>query len=162
MLNYLFMPNASFTKDPFLKPVILSALLTVLLSLIFALGLILWAIIGGYVAVRLAYKTTKETISLIDCLLLGLFSGIVGATCLDMLTIVSFSSHDNQALLIRTMEKNWPKDIQAPDFNTMLPSIFFTTCVIIFLITVASSVLGSYIGIFLSKKKDKRKIERLE
>ena len=140
-------------KDPFLKPVILSALLTAILSLIFALGIILWAIIGGYVAVRLAYKTTKETITLIDGLLLGLFSGIIGATCLDMLTVLSFSSHDNQNLLIRTMEKNWPKDMQIPDFNAMLPSIFFTTCMIIFLTTVVSSVLGSYIGILLSRKK---------
>ena len=47
-------------KDPFLKPVILGALLTALLSLIFALGIILWAIIGGYVAVRLAYKLGKS------------------------------------------------------------------------------------------------------
>ena len=143
-------------KDPFLKPVILSALLTAILSLIFALGIILWAIIGGYVAVRLAYKTTKETITLIDGLLLGLFSGIIGATCLDILTILSFSSHDNQNMLIRAMEKNWPKDMQIPDFNAMLPSIFFTTCMIIFLTTVVSSVLGSYIGILLSRKKGKQ------
>ncbi len=140
-------------KDPFLKPVILGALLTSVLSLIFALGVILWAIIGGYVAVRLAYKTTKEAITLVDGLLLGLFSGIIGATCLDMLTVLSFSSHDNQNMLIRTMEKNWPKDIQTPDFHLMLPSIFFTTCAIIFLVTVISSVIGSYIGIILSKKK---------
>ncbi len=142
-------------KDPYLKPVIFSGLLIVTLTLIFALGLILWAIIGGFLAVRIAYKTTKEIISTIDGLLLGLFSGLVGATCVDLLTIISFSSHDNRSLLIRTMEKNWPKDIPIPDFNTILPSVFFTTCLIIFLITVCSSVLGSYIGIVISRKKNK-------
>ena len=66
-------------KDPYLKPVIFSGLLITLLTIIFAPGIFLWAIVGGYVAVRISNKFTKETpqcgVSTTDALLVGLFSG---------------------------------------------------------------------------------------
>ena len=144
-------------KDPYLKPVIFGGLLITMLSVIFAPAIFLWAIIGGYVAVRIANKITKESISLIDSLFLGFFSGIIGGTSLDILTLLSFKSPDNQRLLIRTLEKNWPKEISSmPNFPEILPALFLTTSVFIIFITVLFAVIGSYGGVLISRRKKSR------
>ena len=142
-------------KDPYLKPVIFSGLFIATLSIIFAPGIFLWAIIGGYLTVRLAFKSTKEVIKYIDGLLLGLLSGLTAGTCIDILTLISFNSPENKRLLIRALEKNWPKDIQAPNFNDVLPSVFIMTCMLIVLVCVVFSIIGSYIGTFISQKNKK-------
>ena len=141
-------------KDPYLKPVIFGGLFITILSLIFGLGIIIWSLIGGYITLRVANKITKEVVSLLDGLLLGIFSGIIGGTCLNILTFISFRTPDNQRLLIRILEKNWPKEITPPgNFHEILPSLFVTVCLFIIVITTAFSALGAYIGIIVSKKK---------
>ena len=143
-------------KDPYLKPVILGGLFIALLSIVFAPGIFLWAGVGGYITVRLAIKITKEMLTINEGLLLGLLSGLLGGACLDILTMISFKTPENQRLLIRTLEKNWPQDIQLPpNFNEILPTIFLTTCAFIVLISVMFAVLGSYIGILISKRSKK-------
>ncbi len=142
-------------KDPYLKPVILGGLFITLLSVIFAPGIFLWALVGGYITVRLAFKVTKEAVKLLDGLLLGLFAGLVGGTSLDILTLISFNSSENKQLLIRTLQKNWPKDVQIPNFNDILPTVFITTCFIIIIISITFSTIGSYIGVLLSQKNKK-------
>lgn len=147
--------NIKKIKDPYLKPVIFGGLTTALLSIIFAPGIFLWAIIGGYVAVRLTNKLTKETVSTIDSFLLGLFSGIIGATCLNLITVISFNNSDNQRILIRTLEKNWPKDLPIPELSNLLPKILIITCILIVVVAILFSIIGSYIGFFLTKRKKK-------
>ena len=143
-------------KDPYLKPVIFGGLLITILSIIFAPAIFLWAIIGGYITVRIANKITREIISIRDSLFLGLFSGIIGGTCLDILTLVSFRSPDNQRMLIRTLEKNWPKEVnQIPNFPELLPALFLTTSIFIIVITVLFAVIGSYGGVLISRRKNK-------
>ncbi len=142
-------------KDPYLKPVILGGLFITLLTVIFAPAIFLWSIIGGYITLRLAVKITKEVISIMDGLLLGLFSGLVGSTCINILTIISFNSPDNKRMLLRILEKNLPKDMQIQNINDMLPSIFITTCILIAIISVIFAVLGSYIGFLVSKNTKK-------
>ena len=144
-------------KDPYLKPVIFSGLLITLLTIIFAPGIFLWAIVGGYVAVKLSYKLIKEIISIKDSLLLGLFSGIIGGTCLNLLSILTFNDPHNQKILISTLKNHWPNELAVPDFYQMLPSIFFITCILIVLISVVFSVLGSYFGFVMSKHDKKIK-----
>lgn len=141
-------------KDPYLKPIVFSGLLITVLSLIFILGIFLWSIIGGYVAVRFASKITKELISFTDGILIGLFTGILGGTCLDLLTMISFYDGDSRQSLIRTLERNWPKDISMPDINQSLNTLLLFSCLIIVLISVTFSVLGSYIAVLMSKKKN--------
>jgi len=87
--------------------------------------------------------------------LLGLFAGLVGGTSLDILTLISFNSSENKQLLIRTLQKNWPKDVQIPNFNDILPTVFITTCFIIIIISITFSTIGSYIGVLLSQKNKK-------
>ena len=142
-------------KDPYLKPVIFGGLFTAILSIIFAPGIFLWALIGGYITVRLAFKVTKEAIKYLDGLLLGLLSGFTAGTCIDILTLISFNSAENKRLLIRTLEKNWPKDVQIPNFNDVLPSVFIMTCLLIILVCVIFSTVGSYIGTFISNRNKK-------
>ena len=143
-------------KDPYLKPVIFGGLLITMLSIIFAPAIFLWAIIGGYVAVRIANKITKEVISTRDGLFLGLFSGIIGGTCLDILTLVSFRASDNQQMLIRTLEKNWPKEAsQMPNFPELLPALFLTTSIVVIIITILFSLIGGYSGVLISRRKSK-------
>lgn len=141
-------------KDPYLKPIVFSGLLITVLSLIFILGIFLWSIVGGYVAVRFASKITKELISFTDGILIGLFTGILGGTCLDLLTMISFYDGDSRQSLIRTLERNWPKDISMPDINQSLNTLLLLSCLIIVLISVTFSVLGSYIAVLMSKKKN--------
>lgn len=140
-------------KDPYLRPVIFGGLFITFLSIIFSLGIFLWAVIGGYIAVRLASKITKELISLTESLILGMLSGVVGGTCLDVLTVISFKDPDNKRSLIRTLESNWPKDIPLPNFNANLSSIFFTTCIFIILITTIFAIIGGYLALYVSKRK---------
>lgn len=140
-------------KDPFLKPVVLGGLFITFLSVIFAPGIFLWALIGGYITVRLANKITKEALSYLDVLLLGLFSGVLGGGGLDVITTLSFKVPENRHLLIKTLEKNWPKDMNIPNFNEILPSVFLTTCVFIILISVLFAVIGAFIGLYISRKK---------
>lgn len=147
--------NKKIFKDPYLKPVLFGGLTTALLSIVFAPGIFLWSIIGGYVAVRLAYKLTKEIASTMDSLLLGLFSGIIGATCLNLATIISFNNTDNQRILIRTLEKNWPRDIPIPELSDLLPKILLITSILVVIVAVLFSIIGSYVGLFLTKKKKK-------
>lgn len=148
--------NEKLIKDPYLKPVILGGLTIAFLSLVFAPGIFIWAVIGGYVTVRLSYKLTKEIASIRDSLLLGIFSGVVGATCVNLLTIMSFNNPENHRTLIKTLERSWPKDMYPlPDFNEILPSIFFTACILITVVSVIFSMLGSYTGLLLTKKKSK-------
>ncbi len=143
-------------KDPYLKPVIFGGLLITILSAIFAPAIFLWAIIGGYLAVRIANRTTKELINISDGLFLGLFSGIIGGTCFDILTLISFRSPDNQSLLIKTLEKNWPKEAAPiPDLPNILPALFLTTSVFVIIITIVFAVLGGYLGVLISRRKNK-------
>ena len=139
-------------KDPYLKPVLCGGILITILSIIFAPGIFLWAIVGGYIAVRLSHKITKEVISFIDGLLLGIFSGMVGGSCLDIITVTSFKDPDNQRTLIRILEKNWPKDLPQPNLKDILPSVFFTTCIFIIIVAVIFAIIGAYIGIIISRK----------
>lgn len=141
-------------KDPYLKPIIFSGLLITVLSLIFVLGIFLWSIVGGYVAVRFASKITKELISFTDGILIGLFTGILGGTCLDLLTMISFYDQESRSSLIRTLERNWPKDISMLDMNQSLNTLLLLSCLFIVLISVIFSVLGSYIAVLMSKKKN--------
>ena len=143
-------------KDPYLKPVIFGGLLIAMLSVVFIPAIFLWAIIGGYVAVRLANKITKVIISVSDAIFLGLFSGIIGGTCLDILTLLSFRSPDNQSILIRTLEKNWPKEATPmPNLTNLLPALFLTTCIFVILITVLFAVIGGYLGVLISRRRNK-------
>ena len=145
-------------KDPFLKPVILGGILIALLSVIFAPGIFLWAITGGYLTVKAASKALNDVVTFMDGLLLGVFSGILGGVCLDMLAVISFNTSENHRLLLKTLEMNWPKDIQQPlNINAMLPSILFITCILIILISVIFSVIGSSCGVLLAKKKMSQK-----
>jgi len=147
----------TLTKDPFFKPVILGGLTLACLSFIFAPAIFIWATLGGYVAVRLTYKTTKEVISLFDTLLVGLFTGIVGATFINLVTVISFNNGEKRRLLIETLEKNWPSDMASiPNFSDVLPSIFFTASIFVVLISIAFALLGAYIGLQLTKKKLKQ------
>ena len=139
-------------KDPYLKPVIFGGLFIALLSIIFAPGIFLWAIIGGYITVRLSYKLTKEIISLTDGLLMGLFSGALGGSVLDIISFLSFKNIENKQKLISALEKNWPKDMTLPNFQEILPSVFLTTCLLIILISILFAVIGSGIGIIITKK----------
>ena len=144
-------------KDPYLKPVVFGGLFIILLSLVFALGIFLWAILGGYLAVRVASKITKNTISIIDGVLLGIFTGMLGGCGLTVITTASFRDYDNQQLLIRTLEKNWPKEMYPiPGFKEMLPSIFLTTCALIILITVLFGFIGGIAGVIIGKKINKK------
>ena len=143
-------------KDPYLKPVIFGGLLITMLSVIFAPAVFLWAIIGGYVAVRIANKITKEIISVMDGLFLGLFSGIIGGTCLDIHTLIFFRSAENQRMLIRTLEKSWPKEAgSAPNFLELLPTLFVTTSIFVIVIAVLFALIGGYIGVLISRRKNK-------
>ncbi len=143
-------------KDPYLKPVIFGGLLIAMLSVVFVPAIFLWAIAGGYVTVRLANKITKQIGSISDGLFLGLFSGIIGGTFLDILTLISFRSSDNQQMLIRTLEKNWPKEAGSiPNFLELLPALFLTTSIFVIVITVLFAALGGYIGILISRRKKK-------
>ncbi len=143
-------------KDPYLKPVILGGLLTTILSTIFAPAIFLWAIIGGYTSVRVANKLTKTIATTLDSVFLGLFSGIIGGTCLDIITFVSIKSPENKQLLIDTLVKNWPKNVPPiDDIQTLLPSLFITTSLLVIVITVVFSILGSLAGLLISNKKDK-------
>ena len=146
-------------KDPYLKPVIFGGLFITLLAIIFPLGMFLWAIVGGYVAVRIAAKTTKEIIAFIDSVLIGVFAGVVGGVCIDLLMVVSFSSAENQKSLITMLEKNWPKDVQpVPNLIEILPKVFITTSIFILFICVLFSVIGGCIGMFVTNKKNKTKV----
>ena len=143
-------------KDPYLKPVIFGGLLITMLSVIFAPAIFLWSIIGGYVTVRIANKITKEIVPILDGLFLGLFSGIIGGACLDILTLISFKSSDNQRLLIRTLEKNWPKEMtQMPNLSELLPALFLTTSIFVIVITMLFAVIGGYGGVLISRRKTK-------
>ncbi len=149
-------------KDPYLKPVIFSGLFVTLLTTIFALGLPLWAGIGGYITVKLAYKLTKESVALMDSILLGLFSGAVGGTCIDLLTVLSLSSNDNRRYLISILKKNWPSDIQPiPDINQILPTLLLTTSVLILFMCILFSIIGAYFGNIVINKtiNDNKKID---
>ena len=143
-------------KDPYLKPVVFGGLLITMLSVVFAPAVFLWAAIGGYVAVRIANKITREIISIPDGLLLGLFSGTIGGTCFDIFTMISLRSPDSQSLLIRILEKNWPKEAAPmPDLLNLLPALLLTTSIFVIIVTVVFAILGSYIGVLISKQKNK-------
>lgn len=147
-------------KDPYLKPVILGGLVIALLSMIFAPGIFIWAIIGGYVAVRLSNKNIKELISYIDTLILGILTGITGGTLLDIFSAFSFYSVENKRLLITTLEKSWPKEMYPkPDFYEAFPSIFLITCIMIIIISILFAIIGAFAGLYISKKKAAKKIE---
>ncbi|OGI19023.1 MAG: hypothetical protein A3B68_07405 [Candidatus Melainabacteria bacterium RIFCSPHIGHO2_02_FULL_34_12] len=139
-------------NDPFLKPVILGGLLITILSIVFAPGLFIWAIVGGFIAIRLASKVIAGKIPLMDTLLVGVFSGLIGGTCLDIITVISFNSPDNKIMLINALKKNWPIDIPKPDFQQILPSIFFTTCALIVIASVIFAIIGSYLGTVIPKR----------
>ena len=146
-------------KDPYLKPVIIGGLVITILSIVCVPGIFLWAPIGGYITVRISNRTIKDLISFCDAILLGLFSGIIGSTCLDIITVISFYDFDNRRDLIRMLEKNWPKEMYPiPNFSELLPSIFLTTCLLIIIITVALSILGALIGRFITKQKTNKPI----
>lgn len=150
-------------KDPYFKPVVFCGLMMTLLSIVFAPGIFLWAIVAGYIAVRLSYKLTKELITLTDSLLLGLFSGLVGGTLLNILAILSFKNPDNKKVLISTLKKNWPPDMQPmPEFSELLPSIFLSTCLIIIVVCVVFCVIGTFIGYITTKRKASKETEKKE
>lgn len=141
-------------NDPYLKPIILGGLLISILSIICPLGAFIWSGIGGYIAIKLAHRTTKELLVLSDTLLIGLFAGIVSGISLDVLAVVSFLSDDNKETLLRMLKKNWPKDVKPmPDLNEILPTVFLTTSIFILLITIVFSIIGSLIGMSIVNKK---------
>lgn len=141
-------------KDPYLKPIVFAGLLISILSIICPLGIFIWSGVGGYIAIKLAHRTTKELLVLTDSLLIGLFAGVVSGTSLDVLAVVSFLSDDNKQTLLRMLKKNWPKDVKPmPDLNEILPTVFLTTSIFILLITIVFSVIGSLIGMYIVNKK---------
>ena len=141
-------------NDPYLKPIIFSGLFIALLSIVCPLGIFLWAAIGGYIGVKLAYKVVNEVISISDSLLIGLFAGIVSGTSLDVLAVISFLSQDNKQTLLRMLKKNWPKDVKPlPDLNEILPTVFLTTSIFILLITIVFAVIGAAVGKYIIGKK---------
>ena len=145
-------------KDPYFKPVIFSGLLITVLSIVFAPAIFLWALVGGYLAVRLAIKTAKHSaISVPDGAFLGLFSGLIGGACLDIITVISFNSFENRRLLIKTLEKNWPHDVQPLTNNIaeMLPAILTTTCLLVVVISTIFAILGAILGVVISRRRDK-------
>lgn len=140
--------------DPYLKPIIFSGLFIALLSVVCPLGIFIWAAVGGYIGVKLAHKAIKEVLSLGDSLLIGLFSGIVSGTCLDVLAVISFLSQENKQTLLRMLKKNWPKDVKPmPDLNEILPTVFLTTSIFILLITVVFAVIGAAVGKYIIGRK---------
>lgn len=147
-------------KDPYLRPVLLSGLLIALLSVIFSPGLFLWAIVGGYIAVKLASRVTKDQVSLKDALLIGLFAGMLGGASFDIFLVASFNSPEMQGFLIRALQKNWPSNITPiPDFKEILPSVFSLTSVFVIIISIVFSFIGAAIGFFVAKKRIKKKID---
>ena len=143
-------------KDPYLKPVILGGLVITGLSLVFSIGIFLWAIVGGYITVRLANKITEKAVSIGDGLLLGLFSGVVGGSLLNVITVIAFQSPENQRLLINTLEKNWPKEMHPiPHFKELLPSLFITVCIFIIIISILFALIGACIGSMISRNTKK-------
>lgn len=145
-------------KDPYLKPIIFSGLLITVLSIICPLGVFIWSGVGGYLAVKLAQRVIKESLILTDSLLIGLFSGVVSGTSLDVLAVISFMSEDNKQTLLRMLKRNWPKDVKpVPDLNEILPTVFLTTSIFILLITVIFSIIGSLIGMYIVNKKNTNK-----
>ena len=144
-------------KDPYLKPVIFGGVFISLLSVIFSPGIFLWAAIGGYITVRLANKITKELPSLIEVILLGIFPGIIGGTLLDVITVFSFKSPENQRSIISVLQHNWPKEVPYPDFNNILPSVYLMTCIFIIVISTISSAIGAYVAMFIIKKTNQIK-----
>ena len=140
-------------NDPYLKPVILGGILIAILSIIFAPGIFIWAGIGGYITTRLVFKMTKETIKYTEGLLLGLMSGLLSCTLLDIFTVISFKSPENERIIMRLLEKNLPKDVSMPqDLSQIFPSVMFTTCLIIIIICALFAIIGGYIGVLISNK----------
>ena len=141
-------------KDPFLKPVIFGGLIITMLSIIFAPAIFLWSVIGGFIAIRMVSKLSEEVASILDSVLVGLFTGVIGGTCINILAVLSFRDPENKRALIQTLEKNWPPDMTPmPNFAETLTSILFTTCLLIIGICVAFSILGSFIGYKVNMKK---------
>jgi len=143
-------------NDPYLKPVILGGLFIAILSIIFAPGIFIWAGVGGYIATRLVFKITKETIKYTEGLLTGLMSGLIGGTLLDIFTVISLKSPENERIIIRLLEKNLPKDVNVPqNFSQIFPSVMLTTCLIIITICALFAVIGGFIGVLISNKNKK-------
>lgn len=145
-------------KDPYLKPIIFGGLTTTLLSIIFAPGIFLWSIIGGYSTIRVINKTSKEIVTILDSILIGIFSGIIGGTCLNILTVITFKDPENKRLLISTLTKSWPKDMQPiPNFYDSFGQILISTCGLILLVCVLFSIIGTWIGYITNKKQKENK-----
>ena len=143
--------------DPYLKPVIIGGLFNTILSMIFAPGIFIWSALSGYIAVITAYNLTRKLIPTIDGVLIGVFTGIFGGTFLDVLTIISLKTPENQRLIIRTLEKNWPKELSIPaNLNEILPSVFITTSILIILVSIICAVVGSCLGMMITRKKKER------
>lgn len=143
-------------KDPYLKPVIFGGLIIAFLSMLLPPAIFVWSTAGGFIAHKLALKFSKEKITAFDCLLISTFSGVLGGACIDVITALSFRLPENQELLIKTIEKNWPASTPKIDnLSQLLPSIFITTCILIVIITIIFSILGGYLSFFLNKKKMK-------
>lgn len=140
-------------KDPYLKPVILGGMLIVILTIIFAPGIFIWAILGGYLSFNLAKKINKDSISLLECFLIGLFTGIIGGISLDLISAISFNSPESQKLLVDIIKTKWPSELPLPNIKEILPMVYALSSILILVISIIFSMIGSYVGLIISKKK---------
>ena len=143
-------------KDPYLKPVLVSGLLIVFLSVLCSPAIFLWALIAGFLAVRLAQKVSKDMVSLLDAVLLGLFSGLVGGALLNLIIVFTFSSFESQRLLVSMIEKNWPNDItQMPNVQELIPTLLLFISLLVFIISSVLSALGGLLGVTVKIRANK-------
>ena len=112
--------------------------------------------VGGYIAVRMSSKILNTSISNLDSTLIGLFSGLFGGACVNIIIVLSFNNSENKRGLISVLEKNWPLDMQPiPNFSEILPLILLSTCLVILIVTILFSIVGSLIAQVVYKKKFK-------
>ena len=144
-------------QDPYLKPVLISGLLIVFLSVLFSPAIFLWALIAGFLAVRLAQKKSKDLLPLMDAVLLGLFSGLVGGALLNLIIVFTFSSFDSQRLLVSMIEKNWPSDmVKVPNIQELIPSLLLFVSLLVFLISSLLSALGGLLGVVIKNRANQK------
>ena len=145
------------TQDPYLKPVLISGLLIVFLSVLFSPAIFLWALIAGFLADRLAQKKSKDLLPLMDAVLLGLFSGLVGGALLNLIIVFTFSSFDSQRLLVSMIEKNWPSDmVKVPNIQELIPSLLLFVSLLVFLISSLLSALGGLLGVVIKNRANQK------
>lgn len=147
-------------KDPYFIPVILGGLIIPFLTLVFPISIFLWAGLGGYVAVRVSHKNTKQILSLLDSTLIGLFSGIVGGTATSIIFFMSSRDLDTKRLFMDILKQNWPPDLAMPaNVSELFPMVIITSSLLILLICIVFSIVGALIGYKINKKQNNKPVK---